>query len=85
MAKARELAPGASIYRVERRSFSSEFYTGGTVKLITLNDLATLNADGPIAISLPDKYAAQVATLDYRRIGSFGRGNVLFVSKGAKD
>ncbi len=85
VAKAREMVPGAPIYRVEQRSFSSEFYTGGAVNLISIRDLATLNADGPIAISVPDKYEAQVATLDYRRIGDFGRGNVLFLSRGIKD
>ncbi len=82
VAKAHELAPGAPIYRVGQRSFSSEFYTDGSVNLISIRDLATLEGDGPIAVSAPEKDAAQVAALDYRRIGELGRGNVLFVSRG---
>jgi len=85
VAKVHELAPGAPLYRVGQRSYSSEFYTGGSVRLITVDDLTALNANGPIALSVPDKYAAEVAALDYRRVGGFGRGNVLFLSDKAKE
>lgn len=84
VAKAAELLPGAPLYRVGLRSFSSEFYTGGKVGLIGLSDLDSLDGQGPVALSVPDGYAGQVEALDYRRIGAFGRGNVLFVSDPAQ-
>lgn len=81
VAEAGALVPGAPLYRIGRRSFSSEFYTGGAVRLITMAELAALEADDPVALSVPDMYMAQVNTLDYRRVGGFGRGNTLYISE----
>ncbi len=80
VAEAEAHMPGAPLYRIGQRSFSSEYYTGGAVRLITIADLVALEADGPVALSVPDRYVAQVNALDYRRIGVFGRGNTFFVS-----
>ncbi|MFX0545913.1 ArnT family glycosyltransferase [Roseovarius sp. S1116L3] len=80
VAEASARVPGAPLYRIGQRSFSSEYYTGGAVHLISVDELAALDADGPIALSVPDRYVDEVAALDYQRIGGFGRGNTLFVS-----
>ncbi|WP_281969047.1 ArnT family glycosyltransferase [Roseovarius nanhaiticus] len=80
VAEAETLLPGAPLYRIGRRSFSSEYYTGGKVRLITMAQLAALDKKRPVALSVPDQYVSEINTLDYRRVGPFGRGNMLYVS-----
>lgn len=81
--KAHNLLPGAPIYRVEWRSFSAEYYTGGKVRFIKLEELKTLDPGAEIALSVPFVYDAEVSALGYRRVGELGRGNVLFVPETA--
>ena len=91
VAEAEVQVPGAPLYRIGQRSFSSEYYTGGKVRLVPLDALADLNAGAeagpgmgnPVALSVPDRYVDDVEALGYRRIGVFGRGNTLFVSGAA--
>ncbi|MFX0540884.1 ArnT family glycosyltransferase [Roseovarius sp. S4756] len=85
VAEAEALMPDAPLYRIGQRSFSSEFYTGGKVRLLTMSELAALDAGDSAALSVADRYVAQVNMLGYRRIGGFGRGNTLYVSKQAAE
>lgn len=86
VAKVHEILPDAPIYRVGIRSFSSEFYTGGKVRLITLDALKALEPQARGALSVPTAYVPEVAALEgYRQVGEFGRGNILFLPEARTD
>jgi 4-amino-4-deoxy-L-arabinose transferase-like glycosyltransferase len=83
VAAVRVEAENAPIYMVGGRSFAGEFYTGGKARVVALRDVPSLaTSQDQAAFSVPETLAAQVATLNVRRIGKFGR-RVLFINDGA--
>jgi 4-amino-4-deoxy-L-arabinose transferase-like glycosyltransferase len=79
VAAALEHASGAQLYLIGGRSYSAEFYTRGRAQVIDLRDVPALTtSQDAIAFSVPIPLAAQVATLNFKRIGAFGH-RILFV------
>ncbi len=76
---AQRIAPDAPIYIVGGRSHSAEFYTDGQVKYFALDALpALVDTQERTLLSVPLDLAAQVATLNVRRLGEYSN-HVLFI------
>lgn len=81
VATARARIGDAPFYSVGGRSFSASFYTHGAARVASVPELADLAArPGMAALSVPKALAAQVATLNFDRVGQFGR-HVLFIKR----